>query len=254
MAHSFVQSYDDEAAAFEAYAVSRPNNLTLLIDTYDTEAAARKVVALAPRLKAKGITIGAVRLDSGDLAVLSRAVRGILDNGGFPEIKIFVSGGLDENSVAALLHAGAPIDGFGIGTSLTTSSDAPTLDCVYKLEEYAGVPRRKRSIGKETWPGRKQVWRRLGADGRMAGDVLSLESDRQDGEPLLELVMQDGRRLTSSPSLAECRARAARELARLPEPLRALGPQAPYPVEVAIALVRLANEVDTRLARDGTPA
>ena len=88
----------------------------------------------------------------------------------------------------------------------------------------------------------------------MAGDVLSLESDRQDGEPLLELVMQDGRRLTSSPSLAECRARAARELARLPEPLRALGPQAPYPVEVADALVRLANEVDTRLARDGTPA
>jgi nicotinate phosphoribosyltransferase len=255
MAHSFVQSYDDEAAAFEAYSVSRPDNLTLLIDTYDTEAAARKVVALAPRLRAKGITIGAVRLDSGDLAVLSRAVRGILDDGGLPDVRIFASGGLDENSVATLLRAGAPIDGFGIGTSLTTSSDAPTLDCVYKLEEYAGLARRKRSAGKETWPGRKQVWRKLGADGRMAGDVLSLESDRQDGEPLLQLVMQGGRRIVSSPPLAECRARAARDLARLPEPLRQLGPQqSPYRVDVADALMRLAQDVDVRLAQNGAPA
>ncbi len=248
MAHSFVQSYDDEAAAFEAYAESRPAGLTLLIDTYDTEAAARKVVALAPRLQSRGITVGAVRLDSGDLGALSRAVRSILDDGGLREIRIFASGGLDEDQVAALLRAGAPIDGFGIGTSLTTSSDAPTLDCVYKLEEYAGLARRKRSVGKETWPGRKQVWRRLGPDGRMAGDVLSIESDRQDGEPLLELVMRHGRRLAPSPALADCRARAARELARLPEPLRQFGPQVPYPVVVADALVRLASEVDTRLA------
>ncbi|MGE0035741.1 MAG: nicotinate phosphoribosyltransferase [Xanthobacteraceae bacterium] len=254
MAHSFVQSYDDEVAAFEAYATSRPDNLTLLIDTYDTEAAARKVVTLAPRLRAKGITIGAVRLDSGDLAVLSRAVRRTLDAGGLPGVKIFASGGLDENSVAALMRAGAPIDGFGIGTSLTTSSDAPTLDCVYKLEEYAGLPRRKRSAGKETWPGRKQVWRRFGPDGRMAGDMLTLEDDRQDGEPLLVPVMQNGRRLVPSPPLAECQARAARELARLPEPLRQLGAQAPYTVEVADALVRLARDVDLRLAQNAAPA
>jgi nicotinate phosphoribosyltransferase len=255
MAHSFVQSYDDEAAAFEAFAMSRPDNLTLLIDTYDTEAAARKVVALAPRLKAKGIAIGAVRLDSGDLAVLSRAVRGILDDGGLREVKIFASGGLDENSVAALLRAGAPINGFGIGTSLTTSSDAPTLDCVYKLEEYAGLPRRKRSTGKETWPGRKQVWRRFGSDGRMAGDILTIEGDRQDGEPLLVPVMQGGRRLVPSPTLAECQVRAARELARLPEPLRQLGPGAtPYRADVADALVRLARDVDLRLARHDAPA
>jgi nicotinate phosphoribosyltransferase len=234
--------------------MSRPDNLTLLIDTYDTEAAARKVVALAPRLKANVITIGAVRLDSGDLAVLSRAVRSILDDGGLREVKIFASGGLDENSVAALIRAGAPIDGFGIGTSLTTSSDAPTLDCVYKLEEYAGLPRRKRSTGKETWPGRKQVWRRFGPDGRMAGDVLTIEGDRQDGEPLLLPVMQNGRRVRPSPSLAECQARAARELARLPEPLRQLGPGAtPYRADVADALVRLARDVDLRLARHGAP-
>ena len=246
MAHSFVQSYDDEAAAFEAYAVSRPNGLTLLIDTYDTEAAARKVVTLAPRLQSRGITIGAVRLDSGDLAVLSRAVRQILDTGGWPGIKIFASGGLDEDQVAALVRAGAPIDGFGIGTSLTTSSDAPTLDFVYKLQEYAGLARRKRSVGKETWPGRKQVWRSLASDGRMASDVLSLDNDRQDGEPLLELVMRGGRRVAPSPTLAACEAHAARELARLPAPLTQLGAQATYPVEVADGLARLTREVDLR--------
>lgn len=255
MAHSFVQSFDDEVAAFEAYAVSRPNGLTLLIDTYDTEAAARKVVALAPRLQQRGITIGAVRLDSGDLAVLSRAVRRILDDGGWPGIKVFASGGLDEDQVAALLRAGAPIDGFGIGTSLTTSSDAPTLDFVYKLQEYAGLARRKRSVGKETWPGRKQVWRRLGQNGRMAEDILSLEDDRHDGEPLLELVMQGGRRVAPSPSLAACKAHAARQLARLPEALTQLGAQAAYPVVVADELARLTREVDLRTgAPEGEPA
>src|SRR6516225_6685898 len=141
MAHSFVQAHDDEAAAFELFAQSRPENLTLLIDTYDTEAGARKVVALAPRLAARGIKIGAVRLDSGDLAALSKSVRRILDQGGLNDVRIFASGGLDEDSVAAMLHAGAPIDGFGMGTSLTTSSDVPALDCVYKLQEYAGFAR-----------------------------------------------------------------------------------------------------------------
>ena len=215
MAHSFVQAYDDESQAFADFARSRPENLTLLIDTYDTEAAARKVVALAPKLKADGITIRNVRLDSGDLVALSKSVRTILDRGGLQEIGIFVSGGLDEDLVAATIAAGAPINGFGVGTSLTTSSDAPSLDCVYKLEEYAGLPRRKRSAGKETWPGRKQVWRRYGPDGRMVGDVLSLEAEKQDGEPLLHLVMRDGKRVGPRPTLAESSC-ARRERARAP--------------------------------------
>ena len=175
MAHSFVEAYDTETAAFESFAHSRPQNLTLLIDTYDTETAARKVVALAPRLAAKGVRIAAVRLDSGDLIPLARSVRGILDDGGLSYVSIFASGGLDEDYLAEIVQAGAPIDGFGIGTSLTTSSDAPALDCAYKLQEYAGQPRRKRSSGKATWPGRKQVWRRYGPDGRMVGDTLSTE-------------------------------------------------------------------------------
>jgi nicotinate phosphoribosyltransferase len=247
MAHSFIQAQSDELDAFEMFAYSRPENLTLLIDTYDTEAAARKVVALAPRLDAHGIKIGAVRLDSGDLVVLSKSVRRILDAGGLGEVRIFASGGLDEDSAARMLSAGAPIDGFGMGTSLTTSSDVPSLDCVYKLQEYSGLARRKQSVGKETWPGRKQVWRNLDAEGHMCGDVISIEGDRQSGEPLLQLVMQGGRRTAPSPPLAEIRARAARELARLPEPLRRLEPGAPYPVAIGEALEDLARDVDTRL-------
>ena len=249
MAHSYIQVHDDEAEAFENFARARPKNLTLLIDTYDTEAAARKVVALAPRLKAAGISIGGVRLDSGDLITLSKAVRRILDEGGLRDVTIFASGGLDETVIANIIQSGAPIDGFGIGSSLTTSYDAPGLDCAYKLEEYAGLPRRKRSAGKATWPGRKQVWRRFGADGRMAGDILSLENDDQAGEPLIELVMQGGKRLAPAPTLGEIRARAARDLQRLPEPLRRLEPGASYPVEVSEALRRLAAEVDGRVAQ-----
>jgi nicotinate phosphoribosyltransferase len=247
MAHSFVQAHDDEAAAFEAFARARPDNLVLLIDTYDTETAARKVVALAPRLEAAGIQIQGVRLDSGDLVALSRAVRRILDDGGLAEVTIFASGGLDEDGLLAIAAVGAPIDGFGIGTSLTTSSDVPALDCAYKLQEYAGLARRKRSTGKATWPGRKQVWRSLDAEGRMAGDVLSVADDSQPGEPLLEPVMRAGRRLRPSPSLAEVRARAAAGLAALPAPLRRSDRVARYPVTVAEALVRLAEEVDRRI-------
>ena len=200
MAHSYIQAHDSETVAFERFAHARPEGLVFLIDTYDTEAAARKVVALAPRLKAAGISISGVRLDSGDLIALSKSVRRILDEGGLVDVTIFASGGLDEDQLVAIARANAPIDGFGIGTSLTTSSDAPALDCAYKLQEYAGSPRRKHSAGKATWPGRKQVWRRYGTDGRLAGDTLSVEDDDQKGEPLIHQVMQGGKRVLPSPN------------------------------------------------------
>jgi nicotinate phosphoribosyltransferase len=249
MAHSFIEAHDDEVTAFENFARSRPNNITLLIDTYDTEAAARKVVVLAKRLKQMGITIRAVRLDSGDLVALSKSVRRILDAGGSPDITIFASGGLDEDAIEAMLRAGAPIDGFGVGTSLTTSSDVPALDCAYKLQEYAGLPRRKRSSGKVTWPGRKQVWRTYGPDGRMTGDVLGLDGETRAGEPLLRLVMENGRRVDPPTTLADIRSQAQRELARLPEPLQSLAGGSPYPVQVSDSLQKLAAETDARLAR-----
>ena len=248
MAHSFIEVHDDETAAFEAFARSRPDNLVLLIDTYDTEAAARKVVRLAPRLKAAGISLHGVRLDSGDLIALSKSVRHILDKGGLSDVIIFASGGLDEDELLKLADAGAPIDGFGIGTSLTTSSDAPALDCAYKIQEYAGIARRKRSTGKATWPGRKQVWRSFGPDGHMVGDILSTQDDRQPGEPLLRPVMREGRRIAPSPTLAEIREHTARGLAQLPQPLRRLGGATVFPVTIAPRLLALAEEVDRTLA------
>jgi nicotinate phosphoribosyltransferase len=247
MAHSYIQAHDSEAVAFERFAHARPEGLVLLIDTYDTEAAAQKVVALAPRLKADGITVSGVRLDSGDLIALSKSVRRILDEGGLADVTIFASGGLDEDELTAIAQAKAPIDGFGIGTSLTTSSDVPAFDCAYKLQEYAGLPRRKHATGKATWPGSKQVWRRYGADGRMAGDVLSVDGDEQEGEPLIHPVMQKGERLYPSSTLVEIRAHAARELERLPTHLRELKPGPAYPVQIGDALVDLAAEFDRHL-------
>ena len=244
MAHSFVQAYDGETAAFEAFARSRPDNVVLLLDTYDTEAAARKVVALAPRLRREGITIRGVRLDSGDLAAHAREVRRILDQGGLAEVMIFASGGLDETALQRFSAARVPIDGYGIGTSLTTSPDAAALDCAYKLQEYAGRPRRKRSEGKATWPGRKQVFRRHGDDGAMIGDVLTVDGDTGKGRRLIEPIMRNGRATGPRPTLEQARANAAAELARLPEHLRRLEAGPSYPVAVSAALRALTDEVD----------
>ncbi len=247
MAHSFIQAHSDEAQAFAHFAELYPRGATLLIDTYDTEQGAHAVVALARRLAQRNAAIGAVRLDSGDLEALAKRVRGIFDAAGFPAVRIFASGNLDEYRIARLLQAGAPIDGFGIGTSLVTSADAPSLDAVYKLQEYAGKPRRKRSTAKATWPGRKQVFRRHGADGRMQGDWLAEETESVQGEPLLVPVMRAGRRIAPPESLAAIRARAAAELARLPDALRSLESAVPaYPVQVSDRLRRLADEVDAR--------
>jgi len=247
MAHSFVQAHDDEAQAFTDFAESFPDNAMLLIDTYDTVEGARCVAAIAPRLAERGIRIRGVRLDSGDLDALSRAVRGVLDAAGLRDAVIFASGNLDEQRVHALVDAGAPITSFGVGTSLTTSSDAPYLDAVYKLQEYAGQARRKRSAGKATWPGRKQVFRQIDADGHCAGDTVALAHETFPGEPLLVEVLRGGRRITSSPTLALARAHCAEQLAALPPDLRTLdGPWPAYPVTISPAIRALANDVDLR--------
>ena len=246
MAHSFIQAHDDETLAFEHFAHAHPQDLVLLIDTFDTERGAKRVVALAPGLLAQGITISGVRLDSGNLAEHAVKVRRILDEGGLRGVKIVASGGLDEDALLALSHAGAPIDAYGIGTSLTTASDAPALDCAYKLQEYAGQPRRKRSEGKATWPGRKQVWRRYDEQGRMIGDVVSLADDREASEPLLTPVMRGGRHLSDLPDLAASRRHAKEQLARLPQPLARLEPFE-YPVEISARLRDMAVDLDRRM-------
>ncbi len=243
MAHSFIQAHDTETDAFEEFARSHPKNVTLLIDTYDTEAGARKVAALAPRLKGAGIALNAVRIDSGDLAAHAFAVREILDAAGLCDVRVFASGSIDEYQIRDFTARGAPIDGYGVGTHLDTSSDAPYLDCVYKIQEYAGRARRKRSTGKVTLPGRKQVFRRYHADGTMRGDTLTIEGDPQNGEPLIRQVMRAGTRLAAPEGLDAIRARAERELKRLPQNLRDMKEDT-YPVAIAPALLELAKEVD----------
>jgi nicotinate phosphoribosyltransferase len=249
MAHSFVQVHDDEMTAFENFARSRPDGVILLIDTYDTEAGARKVVQLVPKLKADGIAIRGVRIDSGDLAAMARKVRAILDAGGLNDVIILVSGGINEDVLQTMTSTKAPIDGYGIGVNLDASIDAPSLDCAYKLQEYAGRPRRKLSEGKVTWPGRKQIWRRFGDDGRMSGDTLSLENDSHKGDLLVVPVMRAGKRIAPAPKLSQIREHAARELARLPEPLRRLEKNDDYPVRFSEKLKELAAEITAKRVR-----
>ncbi len=248
MAHSFILAHEDEAEAFLGFARARPKGLVLLIDTYDTEAAAHKVVALAPKLRAEGITIAGVRLDSGNLVEHARRVRRILDGGGLPAVRIVASGGLDEGALEAFTASGAPIDTYGIGTSLVTASDAPVLDCAYKMQSYAGRPKRKLSEGKVNWPGAKQVFRNFDTDGRMRGDILGTIGEKLPGRPLLEPVMVGGRRTERLLSLERARRHAGEQLAALPDHLRRLTPSPPFPLVISAAVKALAAEAD-RAAR-----
>ncbi len=242
MAHSFILAHDNEDEAFVDFARTHPDSVVLLIDTYDTERAAARLPAVAARLARDGIRIRAVRIDSGDLGRHARAVRRILDSAGLGEVRIFASGNLDEYAIAGLGEA--PIDGFGIGTRLDTSADAPYLDCAYKLEAYAGVARCKRSEGKATWPGRKQVFRHLD-NGRIDHDVLALATETASGIPLLETVMRDGRITSQRPSLEAIRRHAGRQLETLPETLKGLEPvDAGVRVEVSQAIHELAEAID----------
>ncbi|HYE35135.1 nicotinate phosphoribosyltransferase [Methylocaldum sp.] len=246
MAHSYVMAHDNEAEAFGRFAESLPDNVLLLIDTYDTLEAARKVVALAPKLAEKNISIKGVRLDSGDMAELAKAVRSILDAGGLSECSIFASGDLDEHELGRMLEAGAPIDGFGVGTRMTTSRDMPYLNCAYKLQEYAGRPRRKRSKGKANWPGRKQVYRHYDDNGFMLHDLITEESESHiGGEPLLRQVMAKGKRLGSQETLTAMQERLRGQLLQqLPPALKSIEESAPYAVFISDGLKRLVERMD----------
>lgn len=250
MAHSFVQAHTNERASFEHFAQAHPGNAIFLLDTYDTEAAARTVTALAPRLADQGIPVQGVRLDSGDLAAHARNVRRILDEGGLRGARILASGNLDEYRIQELNEQGAPIDSFAVGTAMTTSADAPALDCAYKLQEYAGRPCRKRSEGKATWPGRKQVYRHLSPNGAWTHDLVTTLDDQAEGTPLLEPVMRAGRRVAPPPPLRALRDRATVQLRALPAALRNLDHAEPYDVRIAPALQQLAQTAN-HLATQG---
>ena len=216
----------------------------LLLDTYDTEVAAEKTVDIgATAQRRKALAIKGVRLDSGDLAEHARRVRQILDQGGLANVTIFASGNLDESKLQDFTASGAPIDGYGIGSRLDVSSDAPYLDCAYKLQEYAGRPRRKRSEGKATWPGRKQVHRSY-RDGIMVGDIVTLDGDSQSGEALIEPMMLRGRKCKPRLHCTDLRDRVTNNLSTLPDSLKSLEQAPDYAVEISEALLKLAEELD----------
>jgi nicotinate phosphoribosyltransferase len=255
MAHSYVQAHDSEDAAFRAFVDLYPETV-LLVDTYDTLAGVRRVVALAEEL-GDAFRVRAIRLDSGDLAELAAAARGILDAAGLERVEIFATGGLDEERIAGLVAAGAPIDGFGVGTRMGVSADAPSLDMVYKLAEYAGSGRLKLSAGKAILPGSKQVFR-VEEDGVAVRDVIARAEESGPGRPLLRPVMRGGRRVEAEAgagtgrhpergtgaSLDDARRHAALELGKLPARIRSLEPaDPPYPVSVSEALAGLQETI-----------
>jgi nicotinate phosphoribosyltransferase len=242
MAHSYIQAHDDEYEAYRAFARLYPDTV-LLVDTYDTLAGVRLVVKLARELGAD-FRVSAVRLDSGDLRDLALGTRRILDEAGLQRVGIFASGGLNEDEIAELLGAGAPIDGFGVGTDMGVSRDAPALDIAYKLVEYAGRGRLKLSPGKGVLPGRKQIFR-VERDGIAERDVLALYGETPWGRPLLEQVMKGGSRVDAGRvTLNDARARARRELDRLPARIRAIEPaRPPYPVDLSPALAGARDEL-----------
>ena len=255
MAHSFVMCFESEIEAFRSYAASFSSSSTFLVDTYDTLEGVRAAIAVAGEIREAGQALRAIRIDSGDFARLSALARAMLDGAGLREVEIFVSGGLDEFEVDSLVRAGAPIDGFGVGTKAGVSADAPWTDCAYKLVEYDGRPLFKLSPGKASLPGRKQVYRSRDDEGRFLRDTIDLDEEPPpDGAaPLLEEVMRGGRVAAPSPPLSDIRARLAGELASLPSPHKALKSPARYEVRVSDRLDTLRARLVRSANREVTP-
>jgi nicotinate phosphoribosyltransferase len=259
MAHSYVASFPTEIDSFHAFARAFPDGTVLLIDTYDCVSGVLKAVETAAAMQERGKKLLGVRLDSGDLADLSRKVRLILDEAGLHDVKIMASGNLDEYKVENLANGGSDIDLFAVGTRMGVSADAPCLDIGYKLVEYEGRPVLKLSTGKKTWIGKKQVYRFYDPEGKMQFDrVCLLDSGNPEGEPLMESVMEAGERTRSPEPIREIRARFVNEWLDLPEHLKSVHPSRDYRVEVGESLRELDDktarlkkreEVDERLAK-----
>jgi len=239
MAHSWVQSFESERAAFEAFLDVYGEESVLLVDTYDTVAGARTAVAVAEE---RGVDIDGVRLDSGDLVALSRAVADVVDGAG-----VFVSGGVDEYRIERFLEDGGVATGFGPGTALSTGGDVASLDAVYKLVEVGGEPTMKLSTGKVTYPGAKSV-RRVERDNGFRRDVLGHRSETDPEADLLVEVMADGALVADLPDLEASRERRAEQVGSLPEGCRALREPAAYPVEVSDELDRATEALRAELS------
>ena len=250
MAHSFISSFDSEREAFRSYARSFPDSSTFLVDTYDTIGGVREAIIVAQEMAANEHRLRAIRLDSGDLLALSRQARRLLDDAGFDFVSIVASGGLDEYAVDELVNSGAPIDAFGVGTRVGTSSDAPYTDFVYKLVEYDDRPVMKISEDKQTLPGPKQVHRMVNADGKFERDSITPQYqpiDAVESRPLLRSVMENGHRIVDLPDIETISQYHCEQIQNLPPELRGTNPTGTYRVEVSEELRRLAERVKSRL-------
>ena len=259
IAHKFIMDRPSELAAFRDYAKSFPHNTLLLIDTYDTIQGAKNACIVAKEMQASGAQLRGVRLDSGDLLALSKAVREIFDEAGLTEAQIFASNDLDEFQIDRLLTAGAPIDGFGVGTRLATGANfnpltgeggPSALPGVYKhVERIEGekvtvTMKLSEDTGKSTLPGRKQLHRSYDADGNYVKDVISRwDEDLQDGEPLLVPVILKGELVYSFPNSVAMQAKAKTELTRLSEPYKRLTDAEKYPVVLSLGLEDLLEQL-----------
>ena len=255
MSHSFISSFGSEREAFRAYAKSFPDSSTLLVDTYDTLGGVANAIATAKDMEAGGHRLRAIRLDSGDLESLARSSRAMLDESGLDYVQILASGGLDEYPISDLLKSEAPIDGFGVGTRVGASADAPYTDFVYKLVEYDGKPIMKLSEDKVNLPGAKQVSRHIGFDGTMRLDMIHGADEYasgRGGEPLLLPMMENGKRTRALPSLDEIRTFHSRRAAMLPSGLQGPEPEGRYRVRVSDHLAELREETMERIRASGS--
>jgi nicotinate phosphoribosyltransferase len=250
MAHSFIETFDDERAAFRAFASQFPDRATFLVDTYDTLGGVRAAIEVIRELGLRE-RLG-IRIDSGDLAELAVAARRLLNQAGLQQVRIFASGGLDEHAIADLVARRAPIDAYGVGTKVGVSADAPYLDTAYKLVAYGGRPVMKLSPGKVSAPGPKQVFR----DPLTEGDVVGVRDEPVPAgyEPLLVPVMLGGRPTGANGDLAAARARFEDDLGRLPATARALQDAQPPPVRLSEPLAALRERVQARLLHRDRPA
>ena len=254
MAHSFIMSYEREIEAFRAFAKTFPANSTLLIDTYDDIAGAEKAVVVAKELERAGHKLSGVRLDSGDMAEISKKVRKLLDEKDLQYVRIFASGDLDEFKIRALQKQGAKIDAFGVGTKMGTSEDKPYVDVIYKLCETMTSdggfsPIMKLSKGKATLPGRKQVYRFKDDEGNFEKDVIALADEKVDGEPLMVNVVKKGKVFYDFPSLSEIRLAATKNLSLLPDKYKKVTGSAEYPVELSQDLEKLIRNLKNKLLK-----
>jgi len=254
MAHSFVMFFDKEIEAFRAFVKTFPKTSLLLIDTFDDIKGAEKASVVAKELEKKGFRLSGVRIDSGDLAETSKKVRALLDEKGLNYVKILASGDLDEYKIEELLNKGAKIDSFGVGTRMSTSEDSPYVDIIYKLCERTDrtgkfVPAMKLSKGKTTLPERKQVFRVRDSSGNFFEDIIALDDEKVEGEPLLVKVMWKGE-ITHTPiPLKAIRERALEDLSNLPEKYKRLKNTPRYPVKLSPGLKKVMNELANELKK-----